>query len=451
MNLFDVLFAKKLAGGGSPFPPVIKRVTGNPVEFSDAAAAPIVKLTSEITGYQEGTGTPSPDNIRPIVAYNSGTVTRCGKNLMPNRFVGSTDYGITFTKNNDGTYTFNGTNNRGSAFDVYLNAPTGTRIDTTYDATLLPGTYKFSGISGGSSSTYRLYIALNEEGQSSTYYGTNDGEGTFTITSIKKASLFVRIYTGQTFNNMKVYPMLRNSVVTDSNFEPYNGTDHTVNFSQSIYSGSADFVGGSAKCDMPVIQVGGTGFFIASNGVFYNDSGILTGVSLDTSDLVQTITDRYDFYGIITATGDLVGHDGCFGLQIIGSNVRVAINDSRYTTSTDFQNYLTGNPLKIAYKLATPTTETIPPTNLPIKSLSGYNHISSSTGDMVVDYITDAYQNFVDTTERAIPNTRKSGPKAMDIFMTLDEPGVDEPEKEVDAPLDETEKTLDEPKEDAKK
>ena len=44
---------------------------------------------------------------------------------------------------------------------------------------------------------------------------------------------------------------------------------------------------------------------------------------------------------------------------------------------------------------------------------------------MVVDYITDAYQNFVDTTERAVPSTRKGGIKAFDIFATLDNPSTD--------------------------
>lgn len=77
MNLFDVLFAKKL-GGGSPFPPVIKRVTGNPIEFSDGADAPLVKCVTEIQGYQEGSGTPSSENIRPIHARSGNAISILG-------------------------------------------------------------------------------------------------------------------------------------------------------------------------------------------------------------------------------------------------------------------------------------------------------------------------------------------------------------------------------------
>ena len=49
---------------------------------------------------------------------------------------------------------------------------------------------------------------------------------------------------------------------------------------------------------------------------------------------------------------------------------------------------------------------------------------------MVIDYITDAYQNFVDTTESALPNTRKGGTKAMDVFLSLEKRDVKEEVKE---------------------
>ena len=58
-----------------PVPPVIKRVTGNPIEFTDGADAPLVKCVTQITGYQEGTGTPSPENVRPIHAYTENTIS----------------------------------------------------------------------------------------------------------------------------------------------------------------------------------------------------------------------------------------------------------------------------------------------------------------------------------------------------------------------------------------
>ena len=45
--------------------------TGNPVNISDAAAGPAQSLTVDFTPIQEGSGTPSPTNPRPIVGFTS--------------------------------------------------------------------------------------------------------------------------------------------------------------------------------------------------------------------------------------------------------------------------------------------------------------------------------------------------------------------------------------------
>ena len=73
---------------------------------------------------------------------------------------------------------------------------------------------------------------------------------------------------------------------------------------------------------------------------------------------------------------------------------QIYIRDSGYTDATAFTSAVTGQTL--AYELATPTTSSVTPTNLPIKSLSGYNHIESSTGEMEIEYITGEYQPLVD-------------------------------------------------------
>lgn len=87
---------------------------------------------------------------------------------------------------------------------------------------------------------------------------------------------------------------------------------------------------------------------------------------------------------------------------------------------------------QVAYTLDEPLEIPVAVSNLPIRTLSGYNHIESSTGEMVIDYITDAYQNFVDTVESALPNTRKGGAKALDIFLSLEPQEKPETKKEED-------------------
>lgn len=47
---------------------------GNPIEIENAAAAPLVKCVTAITGSQSGTGTPSLTNLRPLTAFSAGEI-----------------------------------------------------------------------------------------------------------------------------------------------------------------------------------------------------------------------------------------------------------------------------------------------------------------------------------------------------------------------------------------
>jgi hypothetical protein len=108
----------------------------------------------------------------------------------------------------------------------------------------------------------------------------------------------------------------------------------------------------------------------------------------------------------------------------------IYIKDTSYTSAADFKSAVTGQIL--AYELATPTTEAVTPTNLPIKSLFGYNHIESSTGDLDITYITEGYHDFVDEIESTY-GRRKGGKKPIDVFRMLEgnsEPKEEEGEKE---------------------
>lgn len=54
---------------------VLENATGNPVSFNTSLTMPLVQCKSLISGYQEGTGTPSPSNIRNIVSFSEGIIT----------------------------------------------------------------------------------------------------------------------------------------------------------------------------------------------------------------------------------------------------------------------------------------------------------------------------------------------------------------------------------------
>ena len=70
------LMAKRKGGGG------YKTASGPIVSVNDALAAPLRSLSIGIDPVQEGSGDPSPDNVRPISGWDSVTAWRTGKNLL---------------------------------------------------------------------------------------------------------------------------------------------------------------------------------------------------------------------------------------------------------------------------------------------------------------------------------------------------------------------------------
>ena len=464
MNIIDILFAKKL-GGGSPFPPVIKRVTGNPVEFSDGASAPLVKCVTQITGSQDLHGQTHPwvggagknlvdestldmRDVTGTSVYRAGlapvelapgdyTISYASKSESLGLYVTIIDdnYSSSQITQSPFTFTLSATKNvmiRSSAgavnawdvVDLMLEAGTvatsyepysnicpitaytegeievrgknlldpnssvtygsgssscsvsgdninvqasGQYTGIVFDKVLPNGTYSIS-FSFKFNSSGKASVTIVDSDNTTSLWTTGEfisdttRSGTFTVTN---GIAHIRFYcTRDNYTgNVTISNLMLNNGSVVENYEPYTSTTHTTTYPSAIYRGSEDVVNGTATTEWGMIAS-------------------YAGETLPG----QWISDRDEY-----APG---------------------------TTPT------TG--AQVAYELATPTTSSVTPTNLPIKSLSGYNHIESSTGDMVVDYITEGYQNFVDTVESALPNTRKGGVKAFDIFKTLDEPKTPE-------------------------
>ncbi|MGN0794761.1 MAG: hypothetical protein ACI4MG_09865 [Aristaeellaceae bacterium] len=63
-------------------PAIVCESAGRSIVTDDAAALPLQDLSVSFDPLQSGSGTPSPDNVRPILPHGSVAVTRCGKNLF---------------------------------------------------------------------------------------------------------------------------------------------------------------------------------------------------------------------------------------------------------------------------------------------------------------------------------------------------------------------------------
>jgi len=401
---------EKMSGLVPPVPPVIKRVTGNPVEFTDGADAPLLKCVTEIHGSQD------------LHGYDKPWVGGSGKNkfdstLMVNPASSAKWVQVTLKANTAYTVSSNIPNSYTSA---YIFAIAGTDTSSVTSGT--------NGVGSGRPQ----YITTGEDGIISFGYRTNGASG-----SLNLDDYTYQIEEGSTATSYSPYSNICHiTAYTEGEIEVSDGdgntTTHTTTYPNAIYRGSEDVVNGTETHDMVVVDLGDltwirTATSDGSKYRFYVDLSATIKKPSSNTNIANLICSNYgavsanDTYGLIDGIG-------------VNTNGMLLIYDSTKDTmsASDFESAMSG--VKLAYELATPTTTPVTPTNLPIKSLFGYNHIESSTGDMTIDYITDEYQNFVDTVESALPNTTrnllsasKSGPKAMDIFLSL-EPQEDIPD-----------------------
>ena len=498
-------------------PAVIKRVTGNPIEFSDGADAPMVKCASAITGYQD------------LHGYDKPWVGGAGKNKLPLVLadIKSNNTSGTWSDNvytyNDITFTVN-TDDVGNITGIKVNGTASNQAYLIVGNTPINGSYIINGCPQGGdySNGYSMYIT-------GIYIQDVGSGGSFTATDTSyEVRILVR--SGVVCNNLMFYPMIRLSTVTDSTFAPYSNICPITAYTEGeIEVRGKNILDGSKRVKVSANSVNyyGSGDYLSMKADTYtispSDSGLYTFYVYDENDtrleyksnvasctftLSSDTNVRFNMYrssGIAdttdfqiekgsTATAyepytstthtttypsaiyrgsedcvkgsvetewkkivfDGSNDEGWQGFTILDNVTRAAMvfpnskgnaisnylpylnnyssdtlhfyiyNNALYVflpvqSSADFRTYLSTNNLEIAYELTTPTTSSVTPTNLPIKSLSGYNHIESSTGEMTIDYITEGYQNFVDTTTRALSSTRKGGSvSAMDIFLSLD-------------------------------
>jgi len=366
--------------------------TGSRVlEFTDGADAPLVKCVTQIMGYQSGTGTPSPDNIRPIVAYTEGEIEVRGKNL--------------FDKNDPDILT-------GKALNPNTGDPYLTTSWSLSDYIEIEPLTKYT-LTIPQTST----CAVAFYDSSKTYIS---GNSSFTTRESPANAKYLRF----DFRTENIDNVMVEKGETPHDYEPYVRTTHTTTYPSAIYRGSEDVVKGEVTSDMTVIDMG---------DLTWNKSSTITGTFYATlpdykfvSNVIM-LSSAYNYVGTtMTGTPDLVTKPDCSFMAYYKSrdNYReIYFKDTRFTEATDFANAVDG--VMLAYELATPTTSSVTPTNLPIKSLSGYNHIESSTGDMEVEYITQGEQPILDLIKSALGDTYEktiyvTGLGSVDIGGDLD-------------------------------
>lgn len=359
-------------------PPISE--TGNPAQFYPVAGYPLgCKVSWEPT--QEGSGTPSPENIRPIKGRDSVTVTRCGENLfnpawMPEKTLNN---GLTWTITSDGTVTANGTANGTSYYNSdYFSLPAG-----TYTISAMP--------------YFRMSI-LNRDVGDTTVAAQQVGQPcTFTVeTDIQNASLFFD--TSGILDNVSAKPQIEKGT-TATTYAPYTGQTATLTLPRTIYGGTVDTVSSEGQETRKLLTLDGTEKWMVS-GKFLDNKTDWYYVSSKIPNAVNAAPQKGNEICSHYLHADIANTNTAQGCAIVWGAIRVRWGDTIPDDADAWKahlaaQYAAGTPVQIAYKLAEPVPFTVTGAQ-PISALSGVNTLLTDADSVTVTGRADPIKRITD-------------------------------------------------------
>ena len=320
------------------------------------AGIPLKSCVSQISGYQEGTGTPSPSNVRNLVSFSSGTLTATGKNLFcktaTNTANGFVDNSMLDT---DGAIT----SNTSYCISEYIPVRGGENIT-------------IQGLIGD-----RVYVC---------YYNANKeyiGQGRYSryterTYSLPSTTAYIRASVPKA--NIDIFQIEYGDIATS--YQEYGNT-YTFTFGQSIYKGSIDWKRGVVTGTHLLFIVDDTNSWEEVSSGKYMTSNVFPTYVLKINPVGVNISNLYIFLGSGTTNSASMDTDHRFYLRT--QQGRILIYDSDYPTLNDFKTMLSNTPLTVAYELATPIE--IQLSGIQIENILGNNNIFADCGSTALEAI----------------------------------------------------------------
>ena len=347
--------------------------SGNPVVCYPVAGYPLgCKVSWDPT--QEGSGEPSPENIRPIKGRDSVTVERCGENCFDfSRISRIDEYTVDYNKK---TITVPAYTNNAGYIDTLSSLCPG----------ISPGNWIISAEVSNPTAQKLIYILDTKK---AIEFGTP-----YTLTSDDLSSTFAW-YNGldQPVQNVISDIQVTYGSTPPTAYSPYTGQTSALTLPHTIYGGTVDAVTGEGQEMWKLLTLDGTEKFkfFDSYGVFYIDSK-------NYADSIKTIAPMSNFYKGVVGVSAI--QNGQVGVSSGITSWLFAIKDERFKDTSAFLTYLAaqyaaGTPVQIAYKLAEPIPFTATGAQ-PIPSLSGVNTVITDADKLTVTGRADPIKRIID-------------------------------------------------------
>lgn len=358
--------------------PTSFELTGNPIQMQNYEGMPFSAIETQFSPKQEGSGDPSPTNIRPISGYENLHLTRCEKNLIdPSRYEKSgTIAGVEYTVNDDGSVLLNGTATGTSIFNLYIGS------DANGKSFLAPGktyTISFGSAFAAIPGTARMVVGYKAIQTDDWSYPVNQyGLESFTFTLPDDANYClcrIRLSAGDVCDNVLVTPQIELGSATTA-FEPYRGDTYAVQMGQTVYGGKMNWLTGELTAEWACEDA-------AELSWAYNSNGFAYTTGLNRANTGAFSCSHYRNAG--SQTNDSApGRDKAISRYT--SNAYLRIMDSAYKSLAEYTAFFAaqsaaGTPVQIVYELAEP--EIIQFTPQHIAALDGTNTLYGE-GDIKV-------------------------------------------------------------------
>lgn len=192
-------------------------------------------------------------------------------------------------------------------------------------------------------------------------------------------------YAVATFNASTIQLEYSNQATS---YEPYSSTSATIQFGQTVYSGTVDFTTGELVIDRASIVYDGSS---DENWQKYNSGSasayaMIIAISGIKQSTLKDISVLKSNYLQTVLSSDAWGNYDAF-LSKIGSSDYIVCGIRTITSVSNWKTYLASNPLQICYKLAEPFTIQLTPQEL--KLLKGTNNLSTDGTSMTIGYQPD--------------------------------------------------------------
>lgn len=386
--------------------------SGNPVVCYPVAGYSLgVKASWEPV--QEGSGTPSPENIRPIKGRDSVTVERCGENVIEFLSTEDSSSDIKIAVDAEKNITLNGTlagkGNisigtcrlhwvAGKTYTMYVkkvggSVSLGSGDGITFAYALFTTDYDHFFRGDTNSTNLDVYIASDA--------ALVETELVFMLQCWRK---------GTVFNNFKFQIEVVEGTTTPSTYAPYNGRTNTLTLPETVYGGEVDAVSSEGQETQKLVILNGTESW-NSWGINAHNPAITGFYTYDINDY-DAINSKGICSHLETPNQDVWGgRNAGIGFATVGSSRYFMF--SMMTSSlpdisaghevASLKAYLAaqndaGTPVQIAYKLAEPV-----PFNAtgaqPLSALAGVNTVLTDADSATVTGRADPIKRITDSED----------------------------------------------------